>query len=120
MAQFTHHAAGIHESPRMRARAAGDPSFATAYGTFVGIQTAVRERLGRDSLEGLRVAVQGVGNVGFDLARQLGKRAPGSGSPTFTASRWCGQGNWMPPWSRRRRSSGSTSMCSRPARSAPS
>ena len=38
---------------------------------FVGIKAAVKERLGRDSLQGLRVAVQGVGNVGFDLARQL-------------------------------------------------
>ena len=71
MAQFTHHVAGIHDKPTDEGTRSGDPSPATAYGTFIGIQAAVRERLGRDSLEGLRVAVQGVGNVGFDLARQL-------------------------------------------------
>ena len=71
MTQFTRHVAGIHDKPSDEGTRSGDPSPATAYGTFVGIQTAVKERLGRDSLEGLRVAVQGVGNVGFDLARQL-------------------------------------------------
>ena len=73
MTQFTRHVAGIHDKPSDEGMRSGDPSPATAYGTFVGIQTAVKERLGRDSLEGLRVAVQGVGNVGFDLARQLGE-----------------------------------------------
>ncbi|MBL8461986.1 MAG: amino acid dehydrogenase, partial [Thauera sp.] len=73
MTQFTRHVAGIHDKPSDEGTRSGDPSPATAYGTFVGIQTAVKERLGRDSLEGLRVAVQGVGNVGFDLARQLGE-----------------------------------------------
>ena len=73
MAQFTRHVAGLHDKPSDQGTRSGDPSPATAYGTFVGIQTAVKERLGRDSLEGLRVAVQGVGNVGFDLARQLGE-----------------------------------------------
>lgn len=49
----------------------GDPSPSTAYGVFIGIQTAVKHRLGRDDLRGLKVAIQGVGQVGFDLARQL-------------------------------------------------
>ena len=49
----------------------GDPSPSTAYGVFIGIQTAVKHRLGRDDLNGLKVAIQGVGQVGFDLARQL-------------------------------------------------
>ncbi|MCC5858932.1 MAG: Glu/Leu/Phe/Val dehydrogenase [Ectothiorhodospiraceae bacterium] len=49
----------------------GDPSPATAYGTFVGVQAAVRYQLGRDDLEGLQVAIQGVGNVGYRLARHL-------------------------------------------------
>lgn len=71
MAQFTRHVAGIHDKPSDEGTRSGDPSPATAYGTFIGIQAAVKERLGRDSLDGLRVAVQGVGNVGFDLARQL-------------------------------------------------
>lgn len=71
MTQFTRHVAGIHDKPSDAGTRSGDPSPATAYGTFIGIRAAVKERLGRDSLEGLRVAVQGVGNVGFDLARQL-------------------------------------------------
>ena len=71
MTQFTQHVAGIHDKPSDAGTRSGDPSPATAYGTFIGIQAAVKERLGRDSLDGLRVAVQGVGNVGFDLARQL-------------------------------------------------
>ncbi|MFU2486107.1 Glu/Leu/Phe/Val dehydrogenase dimerization domain-containing protein [Thauera sp. WH-1] len=71
MAQFTRHVAGIVDKPSDEGTRSGDPSPATAYGTFIGIKAAVKEKLGRDSLEGLRVAVQGVGNVGFDLARQL-------------------------------------------------
>jgi leucine dehydrogenase len=71
MAQFTQHVAGLHDKPSDEGTRSGDPSPATAYGTFIGIQAAVKERLGRDSLGGLRVAVQGVGNVGYDLARQL-------------------------------------------------
>ncbi|HNR60384.1 MAG TPA: Glu/Leu/Phe/Val dehydrogenase dimerization domain-containing protein [Thauera sp.] len=71
MTQFTQHVAGIHDKPSDEGTRSGDPSPATAYGTFIGIKAAVKEKLGRDSLEGLRVAVQGVGNVGFDLARQL-------------------------------------------------
>lgn len=71
MAQFTRHVAGLHDKPSDQGTRSGDPSPATAYGTFIGIQAAVKERLGRDSLDGLRVAVQGVGNVGYDLARQL-------------------------------------------------
>ena len=71
MTQFTRHVAGIHDKPSDAGTRSGDPSPATAYGTFIGIKAAVKERLGRDSLDGLRVAVQGVGNVGFDLARQL-------------------------------------------------
>ena len=71
MTQFTQHVAGIHDKPSDAGTRSGDPSPATAYGTFIGIRAAVKERLGRDSLDCLRIAVQGVGNVGFDLARQL-------------------------------------------------
>ena len=71
MAQYTRHVAGFVDQPAGAATRSGDPSPATAYGTFVGIRAAVRERLGRDTLEGLKVAVQGVGNVGFELARRL-------------------------------------------------
>ncbi|GGY26250.1 Leu/Phe/Val dehydrogenase [Paludibacterium paludis] len=49
----------------------GDPSPATALGVFVGLGAAARHRLGADSVKGLHVAIQGLGHVGFDLARQL-------------------------------------------------
>jgi leucine dehydrogenase len=72
MSQFTKHVAGITDKPAENGTMrSGDPSPATAYGNFVGIKAAVKQQLGRDSLDGLRVAIQGVGNVGFDLARQL-------------------------------------------------
>lgn len=43
----------------------------TAYGVLAGMQAAVRYRLGRDDLRGLRVAVQGVGRVGRRLCELL-------------------------------------------------
>ncbi|MEN9867061.1 MAG: hypothetical protein RL748_2651 [Pseudomonadota bacterium] len=51
--------------------ASGDPSPFTALGCFVGAQAAVKHHLKRDSLEGLVVALQGLGHVGYDYARQL-------------------------------------------------
>ena len=49
----------------------GDPSPWTAYGVAVGIEAAVRHRLGRDSFAGTTVAVQGVGSVGYKLCDRL-------------------------------------------------
>lgn len=49
----------------------GDPSPVTAYGTFVGIKASVQERYGSESLDGMKVAVQGVGNVGYYLCKAL-------------------------------------------------
>jgi len=49
----------------------GDPSPATAYGVLVALKAAVKYRLGRDDLKGLKVAIQGVGNVGYRLAKYL-------------------------------------------------
>ena len=51
--------------------AGGDPSPWTALGCFEGIEAAAEARLGADSLKGLRVAVQGVGHVGFYLCKLL-------------------------------------------------
>ncbi|MBI4410684.1 MAG: Glu/Leu/Phe/Val dehydrogenase [Gemmatimonadetes bacterium] len=49
----------------------GDPSPVTAYGTYRGIQACARERYGKESLKGLRIAVQGLGHVGFHLCEHL-------------------------------------------------
>ena len=48
-----------------------DPSPATAFGVFTGLQASVREKFGRTDLKGIRIAVQGLGHVGYDLASQL-------------------------------------------------
>ncbi len=57
--------------PRSGDEAGGDPSPMTAIGVFQGIEAAVAFRLGKDSLDGIRVAVQGVGHVGLHLCRLL-------------------------------------------------
>ncbi|HEX6104679.1 MAG TPA: Glu/Leu/Phe/Val dehydrogenase [Gemmatimonadales bacterium] len=49
----------------------GDPSPVTAYGVYVGMKAAARERWGSDSLAGKTVAVQGAGNVATHLCRSL-------------------------------------------------
>jgi leucine dehydrogenase len=48
----------------------GDPSPVTAFGTLQGIKAAV-QHLGDDSLKGRSVAIQGLGSVGYNLARFL-------------------------------------------------
>jgi len=52
-------------------KAGGDPSPKTAYGIYRGILAAAKARLGRDDLQGVRVAVQGVGHVGYELCKLL-------------------------------------------------
>lgn len=49
----------------------GDPSPYTALGTFVSIETAVAHQCGSASLRGKKVAIQGMGHVGYWLARHL-------------------------------------------------
>lgn len=49
----------------------GDPSPHTAMGVFTGIRATAMARLGNDDLDGLRVAIQGLGSVGFALAEAL-------------------------------------------------
>jgi leucine dehydrogenase len=51
--------------------AGGDPGPFTAKGVFLGIGAAVRHKLGKDSLEGVHVAMQGTGSVGGGTARLL-------------------------------------------------
>jgi leucine dehydrogenase len=49
----------------------GDPSPVTALGVFSGLKAAVEHRLGKKEIKGLKVAVQGVGNVGKYLCEYL-------------------------------------------------
>ena len=49
----------------------GDPSPFTARGVWQGIKATAKVVLGADSLDGLTIAVQGLGKVGYDLCRLL-------------------------------------------------
>jgi leucine dehydrogenase len=72
MARHTRNVSGITERTGIDGSPCnGDPSPATAYGTFIGLRAAVKHRLDRDDLRGLKVAIQGVGNVGYRLAEHL-------------------------------------------------
>lgn len=57
--------------PPESGQAGGDPSPKTAFGVYCGIEAAVQAKLGRDDLQGLRVAVQGAGHVGYYLCKRL-------------------------------------------------
>lgn len=54
-----------------RENVSGDPSPFTAYGTFCGIKAIAKQLNGTDDLHGVKIALQGLGHVGFDLCHQL-------------------------------------------------
>ncbi len=68
VASETRYVSGL---PQSGAEAGGDPSPWTALGVFLGIEAAVKTRLGKETLDGVSVAVQGVGHVGLYLCRLL-------------------------------------------------
>jgi leucine dehydrogenase len=51
----------------------GDPSPVTAYGVFHGMRACAKEFYGDDSLKGLKITVQGLGQVGEALVELLAK-----------------------------------------------
>lgn len=63
IAQYTQH---VTSTTR-----AGDPSPHTALGVFAGLRATAAARFGSDDLDGLRVAIQGLGHVGYALAEHL-------------------------------------------------
>lgn len=68
VARQTAHVSGIGQDGKF---VGGDPSPVTAYGVYLGLLAAVQHKLGTDTVKGLTVAVQGVGNVGFNLCKHL-------------------------------------------------
>lgn len=68
VARKTRHVSGL---TKKAGQAGGDPSPKTSFGIFKGIEAAVQFKLGKDSVSGLTVAVQGVGNVGYYLCQYL-------------------------------------------------
>ncbi|MBL4680615.1 MAG: Glu/Leu/Phe/Val dehydrogenase [Pseudomonadales bacterium] len=72
MSEETSFIAGVQDKKLSDgSEATGDPSPATAYGVFVGIKASLKQKYTNDSLDGIRVAVQGVGNVGRNLSKML-------------------------------------------------
>jgi leucine dehydrogenase len=71
IAQRTAHVSGLPVAEE--GRAGGDPGPFTAMGIYLGIKAAVQHKLGKDSLAGVHVAVQGTGSVGGGLARLLAR-----------------------------------------------
>ena len=69
ISQRTQHVTGLPSAGG--AAAGGDPGPFTATGIYLGIRAAVRHKLGKDSVKGLHVAVQGCGSVGGGVARHL-------------------------------------------------
>jgi leucine dehydrogenase len=61
----TRHVAGL---PVAQGAVGGDPGPHTSLGVFLGINAAVRRALGKDSLEGLHIALQGAGSVASGVA----------------------------------------------------
>lgn len=66
----TDHVSGL---PVEEGVAGGDPGPFTAYGIYLGIKAAVAHKLGKDSMLGVHVALQGTGSVGGGVARLLAR-----------------------------------------------
>src|SRR5437764_1124135 len=65
VARTTKHVAGL---PNSGSDVGGDPGPHTSLGVFLGIKAAVKRALGKDSLRGLHIALQGAGSVATGVA----------------------------------------------------
>jgi len=70
IAARTPHVCGL---PAEAGEIGGDPGPFTAMGIYLGIKAAVAHKLNRESMSGVRVAIQGCGSVGGGVARLLAK-----------------------------------------------
>ncbi|HZG44656.1 MAG TPA: Glu/Leu/Phe/Val dehydrogenase dimerization domain-containing protein [Allosphingosinicella sp.] len=62
----TRHVSGL---PVAEGSVGGDPGPHTSLGVYLGVRAAVKRALGKDSLSGLHLAIQGAGSVASGLAR---------------------------------------------------
>ena len=67
IAKETRHIAGL---PAGEGEVGGDPGPHTSYGVYLGVRAAAKRALGKDSLAGLHLAIQGAGSVAGGLARR--------------------------------------------------
>ncbi|MCT2559744.1 amino acid dehydrogenase [Tsuneonella sp. YG55] len=70
VSQRTGYVSGL---PVGEGQAGGDPGPFTAMGIYHGIKAAVAHKLGKNSLAGVTIALQGTGSVGGGVARLLAK-----------------------------------------------
>lgn len=71
MAENTKHVSGVNAKYHYDGgEADGNPAPSTAYGVFIGLKESVKYKYGTN-LQGVRVAIQGMGHVGYRLARHL-------------------------------------------------
>ncbi len=70
-ADADHLRARVPNMSAMTLGGAGSPAPFTAHGVFLGIKAALRHNRGHDDLTGIRVALQGLGSVGWALAEEL-------------------------------------------------
>jgi leucine dehydrogenase len=66
----------------------GEPGSFTALGVFCGMKAGVKHRLGKNSMEGLKVAIQGAGNVGKYLCGILKAQGATPRRRVWSHSRW--------------------------------
>jgi leucine dehydrogenase len=70
IAQQTNYVSGL---PVAEGSVGGDPGPHTSYGVYLGIRAAAKRGLGKDSLSGLHIAIQGAGSVAGGVARLAAK-----------------------------------------------
>jgi leucine dehydrogenase len=68
---FARHTRHISGRKQRGGGAGGNPAPKTAFGVFLGMRAAIELKLNRSDFNGLTVAVQGVGQVGYHLCKLL-------------------------------------------------
>jgi leucine dehydrogenase len=69
MIEVHRHTKFVAGLPAAQGQVGGDPGPHTSLGVFLGIKAAVKHRLGKDSVAGLHIALQGAGSVAGGVAR---------------------------------------------------
>jgi len=70
LVEVSRHTSYVSGLPVEAGAVGGDPGPHTSYGVYLGIKAAVRRKLGKDSLSGLHIAIQGAGSVAGGVARR--------------------------------------------------
>ena len=68
MVAISHETPYVAGLPVAEGAVGGDPGPHTSYGVFLGVKAAVKRGLGKDSLAGLHIALQGAGSVATGVA----------------------------------------------------